>query len=159
MIFDLDHYNSIYLEVDDYTEDEDGGEEIHEVGEVLPVEGLSQGPDLVLAGGEEVEQRDDGPLELGAAPGVDGGGGEGLPHDRLADVGRDEQGDAGAKTWDESEVSNTFIYFYVILYFQGGTAKMQKKCTPLTQNMGIWQSKGRYKNKSELLWILDLAPQ
>ena len=105
--------NRTHLEVDDYTEDEDGGEEIHEVGEVLPVEGLSQGPDLVLARGEEVEQRDDGPLELGAAPGVDGGGGEGLPHDRLADVGRDEQGDARAKTWDEVEVSKTSILSYI----------------------------------------------
>ena len=87
-----------HLEVDDYTEDEDGGEEIHEVGEVLPVEGLSQGPDLVLARGEEVEQRDDGPLELGAAPGVDGGGGEGLPDDGLADVGGDKQGNSRAET-------------------------------------------------------------
>ena len=36
-------------------------------------QGLPQGADLVLAGGEQVEQGDDGALELGAAAGVDGG--------------------------------------------------------------------------------------
>ena len=40
-----------------------------------------------------MEEGDDGAFELGASAGVDGGGREGLPHDRLADVGRDEQRD------------------------------------------------------------------
>ena len=39
------------LEVYDYAEDKDGGHQVHEVGQVLPVEGLPQGADLVLAGG------------------------------------------------------------------------------------------------------------
>jgi hypothetical protein len=44
-----------------------------------------------------VEEGDDGPLELGAAACVDGGGAEGLPHDCLADVGGDEERDARAQ--------------------------------------------------------------
>ena len=83
-----------YLEVDHYTKDEDCGEEIHQVGKVLPVEGLPEGPDLVLPRGEEVEQRDHGALKLCAAAGVHCGGGEGLPYDSLAD----EQRNTRAKT-------------------------------------------------------------
>ena len=100
---------NIYLEVDHYTEDEDGGEEIHQVGEVLPVEGLAEGPDLVLSGGEQVEQCDHGALELGAAAGVDGGGGEGLPDDGLADVGGDKQRNSRAKTWGGKLVKSSIL--------------------------------------------------
>ena len=89
---------NVYLEVDHYTEDEDGGEEIHQVGEVLPVERLPEGPDLVLSGGEEVEQSDHGALEFGAAASVDSGRREGLPHDGLTDVGGNEQRNTRAKT-------------------------------------------------------------
>ena len=45
-----------------------------------------------------MEERNDGALELGTATGVDGGGGEGLPNDGLADVSRDEERDTGAET-------------------------------------------------------------
>ena len=38
-----------------------------------------------------MDQGDESALELGAAPGVDGGRGEGLPDDALADVRGDEQ--------------------------------------------------------------------
>ena len=55
-----------YLEVYDDAEDEDGGHEVHEVGQVLPVEGLSQGPHLVLAGGQQVEEGNHSTLELGS---------------------------------------------------------------------------------------------
>ena len=58
-------------------------------------QGLPQGADLVLAGGEQVEQGDEGALELGAAAGVDGGRGEALPDDRLADC-LNEEVDAGS---------------------------------------------------------------
>ena len=44
-----------------------------------------------------MEEGDDGALEFGAAAGVDCGRGERLPDDGLADVGRDEEGDAGAE--------------------------------------------------------------
>ena len=87
------------MEVYDDPEDENCGHEVHDVGEVLPVECLAQGPDLVLSGGEQVEEGDDGALELGTAPSVDRGGREALPDDGLADVGGDEQRYSRAKTW------------------------------------------------------------
>ena len=76
------------LKVDDDEEDEDGGHDVGHVGQVLAVEGLLERllsgeigassrslavrpPDrgcleLVLAGEDEVEEGDEGPLELGA---------------------------------------------------------------------------------------------
>ena len=45
-----------------------------------------------------MEESDHGALELGAAASVDGGGGEGLPDDGLADVGGDKQGNSRAET-------------------------------------------------------------
>jgi hypothetical protein len=45
-----------------------------------------------------VEQGDDGTLELGATTSVNGGGGERLPDNGLADVGSNEQRDTAAKT-------------------------------------------------------------
>ena len=86
------------LEVDDGNKDEDGGQEVHDVGEVLAVEGLLESTLLVGPGHQKVEQSNDGTLKLGATAGVDGGGREGLPHDGLADVGGNEQRDTTAKT-------------------------------------------------------------
>ena len=85
------------MEVYDDSEDENRGHEVHDVGEVLPVERLAQGPDLVLSGCEQVEEGDDGALELGAAPRVDRGGREALPDDGLADVGGDEERNSGSQ--------------------------------------------------------------
>ena len=45
-----------------------------------------------------MEEGDDGTLELRTTASVDGRGGESLPHDRLADVGRNEERDTAAKT-------------------------------------------------------------
>ena len=59
-------YKVPHLEVDDNAEDEDGCHEVHEVGEVLPVEGLPQGADLVLSGGKQVAQSDHCPVEFGS---------------------------------------------------------------------------------------------
>ena len=86
------------MEVDDDSKDEDCCHQVGQVGQVLSVEGFPQSADLVLSGGQQVEEGDDGALELSAAAGVDGGGGEGLPDDRLADVGGDEERDARAET-------------------------------------------------------------
>ena len=85
------------MEVDDNEEDDHGGKEVPEVGEVLAVEGLLKRTHLVVASDEHVEERNDSALELRAEARVDGGGAEGLPHDRLADVGGNEEGDARAK--------------------------------------------------------------
>ena len=53
-----------HLEIDHHCEDEDGGDQIHEVGEILAVEGLSKGSDLVSACGQQMEQCDDGTFEF-----------------------------------------------------------------------------------------------
>jgi len=60
------------LEVYDDSEDENGGHEVHEVGQVLPVEGLSQSSHLVLAGGQQVEEGNHSTLELGSTASVHG---------------------------------------------------------------------------------------
>lgn len=86
------------LEVDDGREDQKGGQEVHDVGKVLAVEGLPQGTLLVLPRQQEMEESDNGSLELGTTAGVDGRGREGLPDDGLADVRRDEQRDSATKT-------------------------------------------------------------
>ena len=86
------------LEVDDHDEHEDGGEQVGEVGQVGAAPGLQKRARLVRVVDEEVEERDDGTLELRALAGVDGGGAEGLPHDVLADVGGDEEGDTVVDT-------------------------------------------------------------
>lgn len=53
-----------HLEVYDHSEHKDSGDEVHEVGQVLSVEGLSQGTHLVCAGGQEMEKSNDSPLKL-----------------------------------------------------------------------------------------------
>ena len=44
------------LEVYHYRKDDNGGQEVHQVGKILPVEGLTETADLVAAGGQQVEQ-------------------------------------------------------------------------------------------------------
>lgn len=44
-----------------------------------------------MSGGKEMEESNERALELGAAAGVDGGWWESFPHDRLADVGGNEE--------------------------------------------------------------------
>ena len=83
------------LEVDDDGEDDDGREQIHQVRQAVAPERLAERAALVVPREEEVEERDDGALEFGAAAGVDGRGREGLPDDGLADVRGNEEGDAG----------------------------------------------------------------
>lgn len=90
--------NTEALEVDNGGEHEESGQQVHDVREVLAVESLLQRALLVGPGQEEVEQGDDGTLKLGATTSVNGSGGERLPDDRLANVGRDEQRDTAAKT-------------------------------------------------------------
>ena len=86
------------LEVDDSAENDDSGDQVHDVGQVLAVESLLESDSLVGPGEEEVDKRNDGALELRSTAGVDGCGGESLPHDRLADVGGDEERDTTAET-------------------------------------------------------------
>lgn len=86
------------LEVDDSGEDEEGRDQVHDVGEVLAVERLLESALLVGPGEEEVEESNDRSLELWSTTGVDGGGRERLPDDRLANVGSNEQRDTASKS-------------------------------------------------------------
>lgn len=86
------------LEIDDGGEDGQSCEEVHDVGKMLSVEGLAESAGFVWPGDEEMEKRDDCALEFFATAGVDGGGREGLPDNRFADVGGDEEGDSRSKT-------------------------------------------------------------
>ena len=86
------------LEVDDHGEDNNGGDQVHAVGQVLSVESLAKGKLLVGPGDEEVDKADNGTLELGTTASVDGGRGESAPDNGLANVGRDEEGDTAAET-------------------------------------------------------------
>lgn len=86
------------LEIDDNGEDEHSSEQIGEIGQVLAVEGLLESAHLVVACGQQVKERNDGALELGAAACVYCRWTERLPYDCLADVCRNEERDTRAKT-------------------------------------------------------------
>lgn len=53
-----------HLKVDDDSKHEHGGDEVHEVGEVLPIEGLPQGSDFVRPGCQQVKQSYDRTFKL-----------------------------------------------------------------------------------------------
>mmetsp|Transcript_49673 Transcript_49673/g.153448 ORF Transcript_49673/g.153448 Transcript_49673/m.153448 type:complete len:408 (-) Transcript_49673:331-1554(-) len=85
------------LQEDDDDEDEHRGEQVHDVRELRAVQRLLKRAGLVAAGEQEVEERDDRALELGATAGVQSRRGEALPHDGVADVAGDEQRRRGAE--------------------------------------------------------------
>ena len=87
-----------YLEVDDDEDNNDGGDEVADVGRVLAVKGLLQRVELVLLGEQEVEQRDDGTFELGTLLRADCDRRERFPQDDLANVGGDEERDSASET-------------------------------------------------------------
>ncbi len=58
--------NTETLEVDDNGKDQNGCHDVHQVGEVLAVEGLSQSANLVGSRGQQVEQRNDCSFEFSA---------------------------------------------------------------------------------------------
>ena len=55
-----------YLEVDDDQDGDYGGDQLRNIRRVLAIEGLLKGVDFVLLGAQEVEQSNDGTLELGS---------------------------------------------------------------------------------------------
>ena len=58
------HVLTSYLEIDDDGENEDCGQQVHEVGQVLSVECLTQGTHFVLSSGQQMEKGNDGTLKL-----------------------------------------------------------------------------------------------
>ena len=90
--------NTETLEVNDGAKDSDGGQEVHDVWQVLSVEGLAKSELLVWPGDQKVDESDNRTLEFWASSGVDGSWGEGLPDNGLANVGRNEERDTATKT-------------------------------------------------------------
>ena len=66
------------MQVDDDCEDGVSRDQIHDVGEALTPEYLVKCTTLVVSGEEQMEERDDGTLELRATAGVDNRVREGL---------------------------------------------------------------------------------
>lgn len=54
------------LEINDNSKDEDGGNQIHEVGEILTVKGLTKSSDFVCTSSQKMEQSNDGSLKFHA---------------------------------------------------------------------------------------------
>lgn len=86
------------LEVDDYRKDKDRGQKIHQVWQVLAVKSFSEGSNLVLSSGQQVEETNDGSFELSSTTSVDSGWRESFPDDCFADVGGDEERDPRPET-------------------------------------------------------------
>jgi len=86
------------LEVDNDGENDNGRDEVHDVGETVAPESLPKGTALVVPGEKEMEECHKGAFELGSTSGINRGGGEGLPNDGFANIGGDEEVDAGAET-------------------------------------------------------------
>lgn len=86
------------LEVDDSGENDDGGDEVHDIGQATTPESLTKSTALVVPCEEKVEEGNESTLEFWSTTGVDGGGRECLPDDGLANVGGDEERDTGAET-------------------------------------------------------------
>eukprot|EP00754_Rhynchopus_humris_P043535 Rhum_TRINITY_DN3343_c0_g1::Rhum_TRINITY_DN3343_c0_g1_i1::g.10629::m.10629 len=84
------------LEEDHDNEDQERGEQVHDVGQVGTVESVLQRAHLVVVLEDLLEQQHDGTLELRAAAGVQRERREGLPDDGLADGRGHEQRDTRA---------------------------------------------------------------
>jgi hypothetical protein len=86
------------LQVNDDAENENGGQQVHDVGQVLAVESLAQSELLVWPSDQEVDERNDCTLKLWATTSVDRGRRECFPDDGLANVGRDEERNSASET-------------------------------------------------------------
>ena len=90
--------NTESLEVDNCGEDNNGGEQVHQVREVSTVESFTESSDFVASGGQQVEEGNYGSLEFSSTSSVHCGRREGLPNNGFADVGGDEEGNTRSKT-------------------------------------------------------------
>ena len=86
------------LEVDHGCEDSDRREQVHDVGKMLSVECLTKGTSLVRPCHQQVDKSDDSSLKFLASASVDCSWRESFPDDRFANIGCNEEGDAGAET-------------------------------------------------------------
>lgn len=59
-------YTSTYLEINDNSKDKYGGNQVHKVGEILPIEGFPESSNFVCASSQQMEQGNDGAFKLHA---------------------------------------------------------------------------------------------
>ena len=90
--------NTEALEVDDNSEDQNGWNEIHDVGKAFSPKGFTQCTSLVLPSEQEMEKSDYGTLKFGATSDVNRRWGECFPNDGFANIRSDEQVDSGTET-------------------------------------------------------------
>ena len=86
------------MEVDDGSENSNGSQKVHDVGESFPVECLLERSRLVVPGEQQVEKSDNGTLEFGSSASVDSVWRECLPNDVFTNVGSDKERDTGSET-------------------------------------------------------------
>ena len=89
--------NTETLKIDDKGKNDNSGNQVGDVRESVPPKRLFERARLVIPREQEVEERDNRALKLGTTAGVHGGGAEGLPDDRFANVSGNEQGDTRTK--------------------------------------------------------------
>lgn len=86
------------LQVNDNSEDDRSGNQVHDVREPFTPESFAECTSLVVPGEEEMKEGNDCTFKLWTATGVDSRRGERLPDDGFANVGSNEKRDAGTKT-------------------------------------------------------------
>ena len=92
------NFDAEALEIDDGRKYGEGRQQIHDVREMLSVEGFAESAGLVGPGHQEVEKSNNCALEFFTTTGVNGRRGESLPYNGLADVCRDEEGDSRSQS-------------------------------------------------------------
>lgn len=84
------------MEVNDDHEDEEGGEQVHHIRQILTIKRLLQRPRLVTPREQQMEKTNNRALKLRSPTRIHRRRGKRLPHDILADIRGDKEGDARA---------------------------------------------------------------
>ena len=97
----------VYLEVYDDSKDKNSGHQIHQVGQILSVERLTESSHFVLSRGQQVEQGNHGSFEFCSTSSVDGRRTKCLPNNRLTNIGCNEE--RNPTPWNKNENNSTWI--------------------------------------------------
>lgn len=87
------NFHTETLKIDDRGEHDNSSDQVHDVGQVLSVEGFLQSAWLVVPCQEEMEKCNHSTFKLRATTSVDGGWAESSPDNVLTNVGRNEERD------------------------------------------------------------------
>jgi len=79
------------LEVDDDSEDEYSGHQVHDIRQILSVKSFPQSPEFITPGRQKMEQSNNGSFELGTSSGVDSGWTKRLPDNSFTNIGSNKQ--------------------------------------------------------------------